>query len=308
MKRLNNTIIQRVLNGVATPKQAEEVAEWISSDEGLAYIDKDYDAEAQYLLSKLKHRPMRKYALVYACAFSFALVLSAFAYVFGRYSVNDKSLSDCTKQMIETRPGQITVLAFPDGSKITLNGKSKVVFPSQFDQHVREIDFNGEGVFDISTDKTKPFIINLVDQQVKVTGTKFNLKAYSDDKYLEISLVEGAVSLIDRQEEYQIKENQNLRLEKETGAVSIKSISNAEQELLWTKRYLYYTDVPLADILKELSRLYGAEFDIESTVDTTERLSFRAFDDSLEDLLNDIAKITGLGITTNKHLVKISAK
>ena len=61
----------------------------------------------------------------------------------------------------------------------------------------------GEGYFEVAKEKNRPFVVDLGDINVKVTGTKFNVKAYTAESNLWVTLDEGGVLLKDvRGKEY----------------------------------------------------------------------------------------------------------
>ena len=52
---------------------------------------------------------------------------------------------------------------------------------------------NGEAWFHVAKDKYHPFEITAGKSTVKVLGTKFNMNAYPEEKYVEVVLEEGKV-------------------------------------------------------------------------------------------------------------------
>ena len=82
-----------------------------------------------------------------------------------------------------------------DGTTLWINAGSHVRFPNAFDTESREIWLDGEAYFEVARDKNRPFIVHTSDLNVKVHGTKFNLKAYDDEDIFEATLIEGLVSL-----------------------------------------------------------------------------------------------------------------
>jgi transmembrane sensor len=64
----------------------------------------------------------------------------------------------------------------PDGSLVTLNSNSQIIYPMHFRGEQRLVQLTGEGFFKITPDKTKPFIIKINTATVSVVGTSFNVK------------------------------------------------------------------------------------------------------------------------------------
>src|SRR5690606_14477904 len=53
----------------------------------------------------------------------------------------------------------------------------------------------GEAYFDVKSDPEKPFILQVDDLEIEVTGTTFNVSAYIEDTDIDVVLVEGVVSM-----------------------------------------------------------------------------------------------------------------
>jgi len=91
--------------------------------------------------------------------------------------------------------GEKSELLLSDGTRVWINAGSNIRFPSQFSDELREIWLDGEAYFEVESDQKRPFMVHTSELDVKVYGTKFNLKAYADEDVIETTLVEGLVSL-----------------------------------------------------------------------------------------------------------------
>ena len=81
------------------------------------------------------------------------------------------------------------------GALVKLNAGSEVVYSYDPKKKTREVDFQGEGFFDVSKSKD-PFVIKVAGGlNVRVWGTSFNLQAYADDPVIQASLVGGCIEL-----------------------------------------------------------------------------------------------------------------
>ena len=54
--------------------------------------------------------------------------------------------------------------------------------------------WRGEALFHVARDVEHPFIVETVGGDVTVLGTVFNVNAYSDEDYVQTTLVEGSVA------------------------------------------------------------------------------------------------------------------
>lgn len=91
--------------------------------------------------------------------------------------------------------GRISEFVLSDGSRITLSSNSTLKYPKHFDGNVREVELNGEGFFEVTKDKTKPFSVLANGIKTTVLGTKFNVMAYKNHPTIEVALLEGKVEV-----------------------------------------------------------------------------------------------------------------
>src|SRR4030095_8935268 len=65
------------------------------------------------------------------------------------------------------------------------------------------VSLNGEAYFDVTKNPEKPFIIHTKKMDIKVLGTVFNVRSYSDEKITEAALIKGSieVTLKDRKDQ-----------------------------------------------------------------------------------------------------------
>jgi ferric-dicitrate binding protein FerR (iron transport regulator) len=92
--------------------------------------------------------------------------------------------------------GSRSQFELPDGTKGNLNNGSRLKYPSTFNGNTREVELAGEAFFDVSHNKTRPFIIRTDGLDVKVTGTRLNVYSYPDEGYQEFTLESGSIELI----------------------------------------------------------------------------------------------------------------
>jgi len=84
-----------------------------------------------------------------------------------------------------------------DGSSVFLNGSSSIRYPKNFNHKIREVTLEGEAFFEVSPDKSKPFMIHANTANIKVLGTSFNVDASGDDRQVEVYVSTGLVEFSD---------------------------------------------------------------------------------------------------------------
>lgn len=73
-------------------------------------------------------------------------------------------------QEIKVPKGMKERIILADGTKVWLNSGSCLTLSPGFGQTDRELQLEGEGMFEVAKDKHKPFIIRSGDIRVRVTG------------------------------------------------------------------------------------------------------------------------------------------
>jgi len=93
----------------------------------------------------------------------------------------------------DTRRGEVRVVSLDDGSVITLNTASRV--DVRFADNLRLVRLmEGEALFDVAKDKTRPFVVEAGDTRVRAVGTSFAVKRLAD-KPIQIIVREGIVEV-----------------------------------------------------------------------------------------------------------------
>ena len=111
---------------------------------------------------------------------------------------------------IDVPYGSRSFIVLADSTKVWLNAGAKLHYPANFKGKDREVFLEGEAFFDVKKDKHQPFYVKVNGMDLKVHGTKFNVKAYRDENKIETTLLEGSVEVIGLRTDQ--KDDQNLFL------------------------------------------------------------------------------------------------
>lgn len=162
-------------------------------------------------------------------------------------------------------PGQRINLVLSDNSSIWLNSNTIFRYPSKFSKKQKEVYLDGEAYFEVSSDKKNPFIINTTQGKVKVTGTKFNLSAYSKYDKFETSLFSGEVSIeLNSTPEETIKISPTQKATASNGSLLVAKIDDYD-EFLWRKGLIAFNNKQLDDILFVLEQYFDIKIQIDDT-------------------------------------------
>ncbi len=174
--------------------------------------------------------------------------------------------------------------SLPDGTKGWLNSGSSLKYCSPFNAN-RQVAISGEAWFDVAHDTEHPFEIAAGNSKVKVLGTKFNLCAYPQDKYVEVVLKEGSVEFTTPRLSSGIKIKPNERLIFSNDSINI-DITDASKFAAWIDGKLVFRGDPMTEVARRIERWYN--IDVELVDKELEKYVFRGTfqDDSIEEVLN----------------------
>lgn len=181
-----------------------------------------------------------------------------------------------------------------DGTKVWLNCESTLRYPVEFGDEKREVYLDGEGYFEVNKATEWPFIVNTEQMQVKVTGTKFNVKSYTTEPIVHTTLVEGSVWAYTDQAQVELTPSEQFRYDKETGKTSVQKV-DTELYTGWIEGMFVFRNQRLEDVMNDLARWYNMTI-FYSTAETKEiRIStnlnrYKNIDDLLE-IINESGKV-----------------
>ncbi len=192
--------------------------------------------------------------------------------------------------------GKRSTITLSDGTKVWLNSGSTLIFPTVFKENMREVALVGEAFFDVKYHVKKPFIVKTDFFNTRVYGTKFDVKAYLDDTNHSVVLVDGKVSMsaegAPKKKEVFLAPNQKATLSKGKSTFEITEVENMETYSSWVDGYLTYTNAEVTDLLKEVSRYYNIEIEMEN-IDEVENIYGKLdLKDDLDKVLEGVAFIS----------------
>ena len=155
--------------------------------------------------------------------------------------------------------GDKTTMILPDSSLVWLNSGSKLSFNNNFNNGSRQVYLEGEAYFSVIKDKKNPFRVKTSKIDVEVLGTEFNLKAYTDDKDVVATLVEGSIAIASPFQKTNIKPMQKLVYDKENQKMIIYNLSETSCEIKWKEGRFVFQNESLADLELKLERWFDVD-------------------------------------------------
>lgn len=200
--------------------------------------------------------------------------------------------------------GSRSFIKMPDGSKIWLNAGTTLKYKNNFGTDNREVCLSGEAFFEIEKNPQLPFMVQTSQINITALGTKFNVKAYAEEKTIETTLIEGSVKLEGNDfklaEDVILKKNEKAIFTKKAQTIEIneknqppaneltevkpktelKIISSVEPDpiISWKEERWIINNEKLGSLSKKLERRYAVNFIFDN-----ELLKDYSFGGTLED-------------------------
>ena len=194
---------------------------------------------------------------------------------------------------VSTRNGEIRELLLPDGSTVSLNAGSVIIYPEKFSDFERQVYLSGEAVFSVVHSDSAPFTVSTSDLEVMVHGTVFNVDAYPESPTAAATLCEGSISARVKgvDEEMTLVPNQRLSLQRESGEVSVSHV-NASEDTAWLRGDMCFRSENIHSIVRQIERKYGINVYVTSGKYDSMRLTAKfVHGESLPKMLRSICKL-----------------
>ena len=162
---------------------------------------------------------------------------------------------------IATAKGERTQIVFQDGTRVYLNADSRLRYPVKFGFWQRRVYLDGEAYFNVRSNRHRPFVVAIDKAEVRVTGTSFDVRAYSDTPTAIVALDEGHVDLITANKTYSLEPSEEIRYDRTNDRIAIGK--SAKRLSTWKENIIAFDKSPLDEVLRTLDRWYGAEFEVK---------------------------------------------
>ena len=227
---------------------------------------------------------------VWQYAAAIALLISVLGAFFSRSIFNQDDLLSVNEIVVPK--GQIKNILLPDETLVFLNSDTKLSYNSNFGEKNREVTLEGEAYFDVKHHSGKPFIVHTCENEIKVLGTAFNVKAYPDRNIHRVSLERGKIMISDQyQASYDLSPNQTYLLIRDTRSAKTFKTNNVKDYSSWTKGKIILRNHRFSDIVKDLERSHNVIIDIQNKQILNSRYTG---DFSRDDSIRKILKIISL--------------
>lgn len=271
---MNTELLLKYIDGDCTDQEKVSIANWLDAEpenmrEFLA-LRKLHDItiwqtspgansalKPKENISLWSWKPIYSEILKIAAVFLIAMFISRFLFP------DSKPENLTAMQTIHVPAGQRAEITLVDGTKVWLNAKTTFTFPNYFSESSRNVTLDGEGFFDVTANKKRPFIIKTENYDVRVWGTKFNLMAYSSKGIFETSLLEGSVEVNKSCSSNGILIKPDERIFRENNRLIISPITDTNH-FLWKEGIISFNDESFPEMANKLELYFDLHIEIKN--------------------------------------------
>lgn len=295
MNQLDEKIFERYLSGSCTEAEMEQLCEWFEASEEnreewlklrMIRAKNAYDTasipghltasftqieQKQQEYRKLEKRITRKIMLrftSYAAGILLLIGISFASYEAVRYYLVPDTL------IVAVEEGQpVKQVVLDDSTSVWLSANSRIEYPEWFSKNERTVFVEGKVYFDVSKDSSRPFYVKTDSYLVRVLGTAFEVNSYKKERFSDVTLVEGAVEILNYNKASlcTLKPGQRFALNKDNYHFQRNDV-NVDLLTGWRSGKIEFDGMTFGEILEGLERYYNVELVVEENIRKEQKL------------------------------------
>jgi transmembrane sensor len=265
-------------------------------------ISHRYSSRAKSQRDIYFRKPHLEYFLKRAVLFLVFISLGIFLIFEIKWRVFSTASSNEVEMIKKKNPaGRKTRFYLPDGSFVTLNAESEIIFLSTF-MNNRVVWLNGEAYFDVKKNESKSFLVHSKNLTVIVKGTTFNIKAFSNDLQESVSLLTGKVSVFYQRDDnnedfedyegYELSPGEKLLVNHKSKQLILSDLDM--DEMLWHSGTLVFKNDDINDFINKIQRWYGVVVEISGSSREKININGKFVNESLEIVLESLKFSIGI--------------
>jgi ferric-dicitrate binding protein FerR (iron transport regulator) len=182
----------------------------------------------------------------------------------GTVAYNGTAEETSQQNTLATPRGGQYKLVLPDGTKVWLNAESSLTYTTNFTGNERRVSLSGEGYFEVTKNKEKPFIVESPAGVVKVLGTHFNINSYGDENLGITTLLEGSVELTKEGITKILKPGEQARAGDHK--IQVETV-DTKLAVAWKDGEFVFRNTPVTAIMRQLARWYDVQLEFKDPVE-----------------------------------------
>ena len=258
----------RLRSSQLSRSQRDELRTWLDASpahrtllDGYCECSADLDAALAVLKSEQRVRAptlARSSRWAWIGGFSIAAAMAAAVVVF---------VLRTPEQILRSLPGQRSAFTLADGTVVNLNGHSSAIV--SLERHERRVTLTeGEALFTVAKDPSRPFYVTTPHGVVRVTGTVFNVRADAPERE-EVTVLEGHVQVSSKKnvDPVSIHAGDQVFLAGEKPSVHPLSAEDLRRVTAWRDGRIVFKDEPLRSALECFAWYHGRKIDASAHLD-----------------------------------------
>lgn len=204
-----------------------------------------------------------------------------------------------TPKTVTAPRGEIVKATLPDGSTVTLNSGTEIEYSRLFSWTNRRVELEGEAYFSVKKGQ-HPFLVEANKAVVRVTGTQFNVRSWSEDQpvHTEVTVVEGTVRFypsVQPAHFVTLQQGEQSRWMARMKEPRAPQPVDVNKTIGWRAHQLMFNEEPLRVIFNELERRFDVTIRLENRRYADEALTaFYSKPENVESVIKDICRVKGL--------------
>jgi ferric-dicitrate binding protein FerR (iron transport regulator) len=197
--------------------------------------------------------------------------------------------------------GTFSQINLSDGTKVWLNSGSSLKYPATFKKKHRQVHLTGEGYFEVTSDRTNPFLVQTEQILLTATGTTFNIEAYPADSMIAVTMIEGKIDVAFGQASpVKMTTGQRVTYNRTTGKGNLIP-SDAYKWCAWKNGLMIFRDDPLAYVFKRLEQTFNVAIDVKNPEIAGDLYRATFEDESLDEILRLLERTAPIRFVRHKR-------
>ncbi len=200
------------------------------------------------------------------------------------------------ESVFATRAGQRATIQLTDGTQVRLNVASRLTVSASFAEGSRDVWLEGEALFEVAPDSTRPFTVHAHGVRTRVLGTQFIVRHYLGESNTRVVVVEGKVRMAN--DEGLPRDSVVLRANElglaAGGRLLRRTAVPVDEYMAWTGGRLVFRKAPFPVVAAELERWFDLDVQFQGRHSEVYRLNTTFTDQPLSEILNVIARSLNL--------------
>jgi ferric-dicitrate binding protein FerR (iron transport regulator) len=212
---------------------------------------------------------------------------------------------------VVTGIGERARVQLGDGSMVMLGAASRLRIPATFGERTRELEVEGEAYFEVAHDVEHPFIVHAGGARTVDLGTAFVVRAYPDDRRMQVVVVHGSVALgrdtPGGPAPTVLRPGQMGRLA--TGALT-PTITSVDPSRYtgWMDGRLSFDNAPLSEVISELGRWHRVTMRLADSSLARETFTASFTADSFTEALQTLTTVLALHAERRGTVIVLSRR